>query len=192
MKLILTTILFFGTLLLPMMDISMFGLKVGDSKNSMNKIKLKVVAKDGEMIKYQAINGNAFSVTCENGKVVYMENDWLQDTSARQPLFSNFKFGQTTLRDIRKKFGTNGFTYEGRQHFDTQTDLIEFNYFEFNSPNNELLITITKIPLVANVTEENVADNLKLDAIIIADKFYCDRQWGKKKLYDENYKKINP
>ena len=120
-----------------------------------------------------------------------MENDWLHDDKSKQPLYSDFTFGQTTLKEIRSKFGTNGFAYKSRGAFTTETDLIEFNCFEFDSPNNEVLITITKISLKEDVTEENVAEKLKLDALIIADKRYLDRTWGKEKAFDKNYKKIN-
>ena len=190
MKITLTTICFLALMSFTTADISMFGLKIGDSQKSLDKIKLKVEAKESDMIKFKTDNGNDFSITCKKGKIVYMENDWLQDTNSRQPLFSDFQFGQTTLRDIRKKFGTNGFAYNSRRAFTTDKDLIQFNCFEFDSPNNEILVVITKVSLTANVTEDNVADYCKLDAIIIADKSYLDKEWGKKKSYDKSYKKI--
>jgi len=31
-----------------------------------------------------------------------------------------------------------------------------------------------------------------MDAIIIASKDYLDKTWGKKKVFDSNYKKIKP
>ena len=186
------TILVAMTLLSTTSDISMLGFKINDTKSSLDNVKLKVVAKENDMIKYRTENGNDFSITLEKGIIVYMENDWLQDDKGRQPLYSNFKFGQTSLSDIRKKFDTNGFTYKNRGPFTTKTDLIEFNCFEFDSPNNEILVLITKVSLKADVTEKNVADKLKLDAMIIADKGYLDRTWGKEKILDPNYKKIKP
>ena len=171
-------------------DISMLGIKINDSKKSLDNLKLEIVAKENDMIKYRTKNDNDFSVTFDKDKVVYMENDWLQDVNDRQPLFSDFIFGQTTLKDIRNKFSTNGFTYKARAAFTTETDLIEFNCFEFDSKNNEVLVTITKVSLKENVTEENVANKLKLDALIIADKKYLDETWGKDKVFDKNYKKI--
>jgi len=171
-------------------DISMVGIKINDSKKNLDNLKLEIVAKENNMIKYKTKNDNDFSVTFEKDKVVYMENDWSQNVNNRQPLFSDFSFGQTTLKDIRNKFSTNGFTYEARAAFTTETDLIEFNCFEFDSKNNEVLVTITKVSLKENVTEENVASKLKLDALIIADKKYLDEIWGKNKVFDKNYKKI--
>lgn len=190
MKIILTALFFLAMSFMQTDEISMLGLKIGDSQKSLGKIKLKVDAKEGDMTKFKTENGNEFSVTCQKGKIVYMENDWLQNTNAKQPLFSDFQFGQTTLRDIRKTFGTNGFTFKSRGAFIIDKDFIEFNCFEFDSSNNEILVLVTKAPLTAKVTEDNVSDNLKLDAIIIADKSYLDREWGKEKIYDKNYKKI--
>lgn len=182
------------TFLLPLFfqnpDISMLNIRIGDNKQVLEKIKLKVEAQEDDMIKYKTEDGNHFSVTSENGKVVYMENDWLQDSTARKPLCTDLQFGKTSLHEIRKKFGTNGFAYTERQAFTADKDLIEFNCFEFDMPNNEILVTITKMPLTSDVTEQNVADKLLLGAIIIADKNYLDKTWGDKKIFDRNYKKI--
>jgi len=191
MKLILTIIIAV-TVLFKTIDISMLGIKINDPKNSLDSIKLEIIAEENDMIKYRTDNGNDFSITLEKGKVVYMENDWLQNEKGKKPLYSDLSFGQTSLQDIRNKYGTNGFSYKSRGPFATETDLIEFNCFEFDSPNNEILVTITKISLKANVTEQNVADSLKLDALIIASKAYLDKTWGEEKLFDKNYKKIKP
>lgn len=190
MKITLIGLCFLAMLPFSKKDISMFGLKIGDSQQSLSNIELKVVAKAKNIIKFKTENENDFSITCQKGKIVYMENDWLQDPEASQPLITDFQFGKTSLRDIRKKMGTNGFVYYNRRSLTTDKDLIQFNYFELDSPNNEILVTITKVPLNADVTEENVADHLKLDAIILADKTYCDETWGKSKAFDKQYKKI--
>ena len=192
MKITLTTICFLVMMFSSTEDISMLGLKIGDNQKSLDNIELKVDVKEGNMIKFKTENGNDFSITCQKGKIVYMENDWLQDVNGKQPLYSDFQFGQTTLRDIRNKFGTNGFTYNSRRAFSTDKDIIQFNCFEFDSPNCEIFVVITKVSLTENVTEDNVADLCKLDAIIIADKSYLDKEWGKDKSYDNNYKKIKP
>ncbi|MBK9719195.1 MAG: hypothetical protein IPO85_17085 [Saprospiraceae bacterium] len=171
-------------------DISMAGIKINDSNASLSKLKLKLVSNENNMTMYKTDNGNDFSITIEKGKVVYMENDWLQDIKSNKPLFSDFYFGQTTLKDIRSKFSTNGFTYRSKGAFTTDTDLIEFNCFEFDSNNNEVLVTITKMSLKEHVTKDNISSKLKLDAIIIADKAYLDKVWGDEKVYDSNYRKI--
>jgi len=175
-------------------DISMLGLKINDPVSELDKIKLEVVASDKTgktpMIKYRTENGNDLSVTSQKGKLVYIENDWLHDTKGNKPLISNFTFGETSLRDIRKAFGTNGFAHAERAPFTTDTDLIEFNCFELDSPNNEELVIVTKLRISDKITEDNVADSLKLEAIIIAQKDYMNGLWGKKKVYDKVYHKV--
>ncbi|MCB0516701.1 MAG: hypothetical protein KDD49_11605, partial [Bacteroidetes bacterium] len=70
MKVTLIIILFL-TLISATLDISMFGLKIGDSQKLLDKIELKVDAKGNDMIKFKTDNGNDFSITCEKGKIVY-------------------------------------------------------------------------------------------------------------------------
>ena len=175
-------------------DFSMLGIKINDAELSLDKLKVKVIASDNSgktlINKYKTENGNDFSITVKKRKVVYLENDWLQASSGRTPLITNFIFGETSLKDIRKAFGTNGFTYTERYFIKTETHLIMFNCFDLDSHNNEVLVVITKISLKTKVTDENVAEKLKLDAIILSDSKYLDDLWGKKKLYDTNYKKI--
>jgi hypothetical protein len=171
--------------------ISMMGLQINDGESTLKTINLKIVEREEATTRYRTENGNDFSVSVENGKIVFMENDWLQQPSGTAPLFSNLTFGQTSLKDIRTLFGSNGYTYVRRENMTTGSDLVEFNCFEFDSSNNEVLVTITKASLDANLTEESIPENLKLDAIIIADKKYMDEIWGSKKVYDTGYRKIN-
>ena len=175
-------------------EISMQGIKINDSEKILEKINLNVIVSDREnatpQIKYRTENGNDLSITLKERKVVYLENDWLRDKKGIKPLLTNFIFGETTLKDIRKSFGTNGFTYEKMTAFTTDTHLIEFNCFEIDSPNNEVLVIITKVSLDNEITEENVAEKLKLDAIILANKDYLDEIWQGKKIYDPKNKKV--
>jgi hypothetical protein len=171
-------------------EISMLGVKIHDPEKSITQVKLGQVSKEKNMVKFKTENGNDFSITTENGKVVYMENDWLQNPKSREALITDFQFGKTTLKDIRARFGTNGYTYKSNAVFTTNTHLVMFNCFELESENEEILVTITKIALNEGVTEENVARKLTLDAIILADKNYLDKIWGKEKTYDTKRKKV--
>jgi hypothetical protein len=179
-----------SSFLLPSGDISMHGIKINDPQKSLENVGLEQIAKEGNMQKFRTENGNDFSITVEKGKVVYLENDWLQNEKAVQPLISDFSFGQTSLKDIRAKFSTNGFTYKTRGSFRTKTHLILFNCFEFDSENKEVLVTITKVSLNQDITEKNIASKAKLDALIIADGKYLDKIWGKEKTFDSQHKKI--
>jgi len=171
-------------------DIAMLSIKIGSPEADLKKLKLEIVAREDGMTKYRTENGNDFSVTTENGKVVFMENDWLQDAKGTQALVPGFTFGTTSLKEIRPKFGTNGFVHANASSMQTDTHIMMVNCFEFDSANDEVLVTITKVALDADVTEANVAENLKLDALIIADKAYLDKIWGAEKTFDPDYKKI--
>jgi len=171
-------------------DISMLGIKIGSPQPALKNLKLKEKAREGDMVKYLTKNGNDLSVTSVNGKVAFMENDWLQDPAGKESLLPGFTFDETSLKDIRKRFGTNGFRYNDMSGGTTDTHLVQLNCFEFDSPNNEVLIIITKVALDADVNEDNIASLLKLDALIIADKAYLDEMWGTEKGFDQDYKKI--
>jgi hypothetical protein len=197
MKLFLILFTFLFNFLNPNSDISMNGVSIHDSETKLETIKLEVVAsqkdKKSSTIKYKTENGNDLSVTTKNGEVVFLENDWLQAVEGNKPLLSQFTFGETSLKDIRAAFGTNGFSYKKNEAFTTANNLIEFNCFELDSPNNEILVIVTKLDILSNIsdiTEENVAERLKLDAIIIADNEYLEKLWGSQKSYDPNYKKV--
>jgi hypothetical protein len=191
MKILFALFLVHSVVFITGTDISMLSIKINDPKSVLKKIKLEVLASDETTIKYRTGNGNDLSVTIENNKVVYVENDWQHEIKGVKPLISDFKFGQTSLREIRKVFGTNGFTYEQRNDLITDTDIVEFNCFEFDSPNNEVLVIITKSAIKPELTESNLADRLKLESIVIAKREYLDEIWGDKKLFDANYKKIS-
>lgn len=186
------TLLLAGTVLLPSYEIAMLGIKINDPKKIIETVKLEQIAMDDHTQKFRTENGNDFSVTVENGKVVYMENDWLQSEKGVVPLFSKFRFGETSLKDIRAKFSTNGYTYKSQSIIQTKTHVILFNCFEFDSENNEVLVIVTKVSLKEDVSEKNLACHAKLDALILANKSYLGKIWGKEKSFDPNYKKIKP
>jgi hypothetical protein len=179
-------------LILPLGSISMLGIELYDTRESVESLDLPIIGEESGIVKYRTKNGNDLSVTFENDKVVYMENDWLLSAGGSKPLFTDFIFGKTSIADIRNKFGTNGFTYSNRLFSSTNTHLVTFNCFEFDTNKNEVLVTITGIAIEEKdqVNENNISEKLKLLAIIIADKKYLDKIWGEEKAFDKNYKKI--
>ena len=173
-------------------SVSMLGIELYDTRESVENLNLPVVAEESGIVKYSTENGNELSVTFENEEVVYMENDWLLKEEGKEPLFTNFKFGETSIAQIRNEFGINGFTYSNRLYSATDTHLVTFNCFEIDSDKGEVLVTVTGVEIAKKdeVNESNISDKLKLLAIIIADKNYLDKIWGEEKSFDENYRKI--
>jgi hypothetical protein len=176
-------------------DVAMQGIHIHDSDSKLEAIKIEVVASDftikTPMIKYRTTNGNDLSVTTKKGKVVYMENDWLHEQSGNQPLVSDLIFGQTSLREIRTKFGFNGYVHKRHSYMKTKRDLVMFNCFELSTPKDVIFVTITAMPLDAEVTEETVADHLKLEALVLSDKKFLDEIWGAEKAYDATHVKVS-
>ena len=173
-------------------SIPMLGIELFDSRKSVEMLNLPVVGEEPGIVKYRTENGNDLSVTFENDMVVFMENDWLLAEEGTKPLVTDFIFGITSIADIRNKFGTNGFTYSNRLYSATDTHLVTFNCFEFDTDKNEVVVFVTGVPIKDSdkVNESNISDKLKLMAIIIADKAYLDKIWGEEKVFDGGYKKI--
>ena len=178
-------------------DASMSGIKIGSSVEELDQLKLKILAEDNSVEnsvikKFRTDNGNHFSVTAINSKVVFMENDWLGQPAGIKPLITDFKFGITTLQEIRQTFGSNGFAYVKYPGTTTEKDIIMLNCYEIDSPNDEVLVVITKLPIhIARTYDDgNFIDHLKLEALILSDSDYLDAIWGKEKMYDSGNKKI--
>lgn len=170
---------------------SMNGIKIGDPITKLKDLGLKIIDDDGNSIKYKTVNGNDFSLTHHNGKVVYMENDWMEMEKGKIPLISNFVFGKTTIEDIRNYFGTNGFVYN-KIGMSTLNDVVMINCYSINSVNGEVLVFITKSAKSdISKNKDRVDELLKLNAIILAKEDYLDYLWGDEKTFDPNYKKIN-
>ena len=190
MRTCLSFVLIFTGVFFSTPDISMMGLRINDPKTALKTIRLKVLSKEDETIRYRAENGNDFSITLDDGSIVFMENDRVPGAGGDEPLISNFRFGKTSLKDIRKAFGSNGYSYDERVNMTTDADLVEFNCFEFDSPNNEVMVTITKASLDQDLSGDKIPESLKLDGIIIADAKFMEDIWGKRKHYSTGYKKI--
>lgn len=184
-------VLLFSIAILSASKPAMLGIKINEPEESLSSLNLKILSRQDNTTKFKTLDGNHFSVTTENGKVVFMENDWLHDNAANKPLLTSFVFGETTLKDIRTAFGTTGYSYRDNSYLKSETVLATINCFELDTPDNEVLVMITKAPIKSITDKEKVPDFLKLDAIILSDKNYLDKLWGKKKYYDPNgYKKI--
>lgn len=180
-----------ATTLLTVADASMLGIKIGSPESALSKLTVKQIAKSGDITKYRTDNGNDFVVTVEEGKVVFMENDWNQTTEGNASLLPGFTFGQTSLKDIRKRFDTKGFVYAHNQNLVTKEYLYEFHCFEVEAAVPQVLVVVTKIPFSTNATEfTDIAAKLKLDAIVLGTPDYLEFLWGEQKSVSEDNKRI--
>jgi hypothetical protein len=112
--------------------------------------------------------------------------------------FPGFKFGITALGDIRKANGSNGFSYQSRAMNKTEGELFTFNAYSIKNKQGLVAVFVTTIDTlklreklgIKKPTHEDIDQNFKLDALILAEESYLDRMWGKQKIYDKESKPI--
>lgn len=134
---------------------------------------------------------NSLSVTAsiQTGKIVYAESDW--GGGAQHDAFADFPnmtYGETTLADIRKRFGSNGMAFEERSPvMTTDEGVVLLNAYEVG----QVIVTFVTRVRKEGAAAKNAADVSRyatLDSISIADPSYA-RSWGKP-IKDQAYKPI--
>ena len=169
----------------------MMGVSIHDSKSEVPANSLKVIIADSIKTIYEIKDHNNLIITFRDNNVIQMENDWSQSHSYATPLYTDFVFGKTSLRDIKEKYGTSGFQFNSMRNLKYIGDTISCNCFEFKSEKKEVLVLITRTKLI-NKYKGYLSDSFKLDKVIIADYAYLDEIWGQEKVFDKDYKSIEP
>jgi hypothetical protein len=177
---------------------SISGLHVGDSRTAVEGLKLKSIAKENqgstETTKFRLANGIDLSVTLDirKNRIVYIETDWNQTPEGAASDFPGLKFGSSTLEDIRKTNGSNGFSYRTTAMGESNGNLITFNAYRIENKPGIVAVFVTALNIAElrkkignrEPTQADLSGNLKLDALILADESYLDEIWGKEKTYD--------
>lgn len=188
MKTLLSLLLFL--LVTPVNDkINMLGIKINDSEKVLSQLSLDVVGREPGMTKFRTKDGNDFSVTVENGKIVYMENDWLKNPKNDKPLLTDFVFGKTSYHDIAEKLGSPGFMYERILMATVDDNWVIISCFEFED-NKDLILALVTTVSMDETKSDGGPDDLKLAAVILADAEYLSKIWGEKRIYNDSYKRI--
>jgi hypothetical protein len=150
--------------------------------------------------KYKLSGGNELSVTYHraSGKIVYLETDWGGETAGAFSDFEGFKFGKTTLSEIRTKLGSNGMSFKDRPPATPTTDggLALFNSYEVNGSGTiATFVTSFSAATVKSIKEKgsdpNIGDIATLEAVIVGEKVYLETIWGSDKLTSPNYSAID-
>jgi hypothetical protein len=180
---------------------SLSGIKVGDAPGVLEKLNLKPLAREerGAMksVKFMLPNGNELSVTYNSreNRIIYIENDWSSKPAGTATDIPTFKFGITTLEDIRRVNGSNGFNWKSTVMQRIEDRMITFNAYKIKSKPNQVAVFVTalSIPEFKNNGSDpsEMAKFFKLDALILAEEDYLDEIWGEEKLYDKDSKPIN-
>jgi hypothetical protein len=136
-----------------------------------------------DVYRWMLSNGNQFTATVNpEGEIVYAESDWFGKSAETGCDLAGLKFGVTTLAELRKRFGSDGFTFRTRASgFRTEDGLAMMYSWEVD----KVVITFyTKInsqdlaQTQAEGSKESTADYAKLYAISMANAAYARREWG--------------
>jgi hypothetical protein len=181
---------------------SLAGIKLGgNAATVLEKITLEPIAREGQggikIVKYRQVNGNELSVTYNNrsNRILYIENDWCLKPEGAITDVPSFEFGVTTLEEIRRINGSNGFSWSRTAMNKTADQIIAFNAYDIKSKPNQIAVFVTSLSLSEaknKLTDPSrVAQFFKLRAIILAEEDYLDEIWGEEKTYDKKSKPIS-
>lgn len=177
---------------------SLSKLKIGDdlSKSSWNTREPSVTSsyKGFLLRKWTLQNGNDLSVTTDSSaRIVHLESDWNGQSDETGCDLADLKFGETTLTDIRKRLGSNGFEFKERAGSIPIPDgVVMLNSYEVGG---NVVTFFTKVTaeeyhkIMDSRQTWIVADHARLDAISIASADYAKSEWGER-IYDPNYKNV--
>jgi len=169
---------------------SLQGLHIGEDQSSLAKLGAPGAVekyKSYVVSKWTLANGNELAATVNSaGKIVYLESDWNGSADATGSDLNDLRFGATSLTDLRRRFGSNGFAFKGRGSVLRIPDgVVMMNAYDAAS----VVVTFfTKVAVKAK-NSTPVADRAKLDSLSMADPDYAKSEWGER-VYDPDYKKI--
>ena len=176
---------------------TLLGLKVGETSANLTRLGHPTETnsyKGMSIQRWSLPNGNELSATVGvEGRIAYLESDWDGISDDTGCDLSKLHFGPTTLAELRVRFGSNGFSFQGRgPGVETPNGLVMMNSFEVGT----FVVTFyTKINhdefqrVQASGANPSPADYAKLDAISIAADAYAKSEWGDR-IYDTAYKTI--
>lgn len=181
---------------------SLSGIRVGEVFASSAKPAQAPVATDEidgyALTKWKLPNGNYLSVTrrIDGDKIVYAEVDWDGSASGAVSDFAGFRFGETTLADIRAKLGSNGFAFSNHV-IKPMPDgsLMSFNSYEVEG-SDTIVVFMTKTTAegLKDLYEGNDVSRAgtlaRLDGLILAQPEYLATNWGPDRILDPTYFKI--
>jgi hypothetical protein len=176
---------------------ALWNYRVGDTPSGLSK--LGPVSgldkyKGNDVFRWVLFDRNLLSATVDpEGEIVFLESDWGGKSDEAGCDLAGLKFGVTTLADLSRRFGSNGFSYKKRLHLrPTDNGFVLLNSWEVGS----VVVTFTTRISAADYAKvqaagarDAAAGYAKLDAISLANAAYAKSEWGDP-VYDPAYKKI--
>jgi len=178
------------------------GIRIGEALPSASRIGAKAIAKvpagPHEEIRWKLPDGNRLSLATdpEQGKIVYAEQKWGGRPDGKPADFPGFKYGETTLADIRTHAENGGFAFVERLIDDRPDGLRLFNAYEVEGAPGLVVTFVTRMPpkdarrLRKKDATVDINRSARLESIILADAAYLESIWGEAKLKGKAYKPI--
>jgi hypothetical protein len=177
---------------------SLSSLRVGDPVSKLSALGKATAIdayKDMHVSRWVLPNGNELSATSNKaGLIVHLEADWTAGKTDNPACdLAGLRFGVTTLAELRKRFGSNGFAFKERSGQVLAADgAVMVNSYEAGD------VVVTFYNKVSNAEvatldaegRSSIADHARLDAISISDAAYAKGEWGDR-VYDPKYKKVD-
>lgn len=175
---------------------SLSSVQIGDTSSKLSPLGKPAsleAEKDGTVRRWTLPNGNDLSATTDrDSHVVYLEADWNHTDANTGCDLPWLQFGATTLTQIRKHFGSNGFAFKGQAgQLLAKDGAVLLNSYELGNT----VITFYNKVSNAEISKLNpegqssFADHARLDAISFASQGYAKAQWGDR-IYDPRYQQI--
>jgi hypothetical protein len=185
---------------MPAMAQSMSGLSLRDDLSKTATLGSKPAASQEmgpfSMRRWTFPDGNDLAVTARraDGRIVYLESSWGGRVPGSPTDFPGVNFGETTLADLRRMMGSNGFSYASRTMFETSEGIGTSNSYEIAGAPGAV---VTFISLVKNSETDAIRSGkrklgevAKVDSVVLADAGYLDGLWGKERRSDPNAKPV--
>jgi hypothetical protein len=135
-----------------------------------------------------------------SGRLVFLETDWNGGPPGANAYYGDFKFGVTSLEDIRRRFGSNGLLFQNTLSAIPASDggVSIFSYYEI-ADTNLIVSFITEVSTeeIANLKRQyptdiysRAAGKAILRSVILSDSDYLKSIRSAKIVYDTGYKEI--
>jgi hypothetical protein len=185
---------------------SLLGIRVGDTPSKLSKfgpVSGEDKYKGMDLFRWILPNRNSLMATVDReGEIVYLESDWRGKSDETGCDLAGLKFGETTLADLSKRFGSNGFAFKKRPHV-TRTDdgVMLLNSWEVE---NVMITFYTRISEADYDKAQGAGANgdgsaagstigaeyAKLAGISMANAAYAKSEWGVQ-IPNPAYKKVD-
>ncbi|MBQ0821507.1 hypothetical protein KBI52_15000 [Microvirga sp. HBU67558] len=181
---------------------SLNGIRIGEEITTASRIAGKpasrVAAGPHEEVRWRLSDGNKLALATDpaNGRIAYAEKTWGGRPDGKPADFPGFRYGETTLADIRMHAQNNGFAFVERLMDEKPDGLRLFNAYEVEGSPGLVVTFVTRMSTRDTQRLKGKQDSVdinraaKLDGIILGDAGYLESIWGQAKLKGKNYKPI--